>query len=72
MLSGEGNENGESTKKQRCTCSTLFLNITLPLFCTTTMRSFQKLPGYMFHGENNVRVLVHFLFTAAHFHLGGP
>ena len=43
MLSGEGNENGEKTtiglitnKKQLCTCCTLFLYISLPLFCTTT------------------------------------
>ena len=32
----------------------------------------EKLPGYTFHGGNNVRVLVHFFFTATHFHLGGP
>ena len=43
MLSGEGNENGEKTtiglfskKKQLCTCSNLFLYISLPLFCTAT------------------------------------
>ena len=52
-------------KKQLCTCSTLFLYIYLPLFCTTTTWNFQKL----FYGGNVVRVLVHFFFTAAHFHL---
>ena len=50
MLSGEGNKNGEKTtigliraKKQLCTYSTLFFNISLPLFCTTTTWNFQKL-----------------------------
>ena len=64
MLSGEGNaaERGKTTigliakKKQLCTCSTLFLYISLPLFCTTTTWNFQKL----FYGGNVVRVLVHF------------
>ena len=53
MLSGEGNENGEKqlAKKQLCTCSTLFLYISLPLFCTTTTRNFQKLPGTRFMEE---------------------
>ena len=42
MLSGDGNENekkktiGLISKKQLCTCSTLFVYISLPLFCTTT------------------------------------
>ena len=41
MLSGEDNENGEKTtigviSKEAITCSTLFLYISLPLFCTTT------------------------------------
>ena len=50
-------------------CSTLFLYISLPLFCTTTTRNFQKIPGYTFYGGNVVRVLVvaggrlHFLFA---------
>ena len=77
MLSGEGNaaERGKTTigliakKKQLCTCSTLFLYISLPLFCTTTTWNFQKLLSYTFYGGNVVRVLVHFFFTAAHFHL---
>ena len=30
-------------KKQLCTCSTLFLYISLPLFCKTTTWNFQKL-----------------------------
>ena len=74
MLSGEDNENGEKTtigliSKKVITCSTLFLYISLPLFCTTTTRNFQKLLSYTFYGGNVVRVLVHFFFTAAHFHL---
>ena len=76
MLSGEGNAGerwkttiGLISKKQLCTCSTLFLYISLPLFCTTTTWNFQKLLSYTFHGGNVVRVLVHFFFTDAHFHL---
>ena len=76
MLSGEGyaGERWKTTiglisKKQLCTCSTLFLYISLPLFCTTTTWNFQKLLSYTFYGGNVVRVLVHFFFTAAHFHL---
>ena len=52
MLSGEGNENGEKTTivliSQKATLHVqhTFLNIFLPLFCKTTMRNFQKLPGY--------------------------
>ena len=70
MLSSEGNENGENTKmgliskkKQLYTCSTLFLYISLPLFCTTTTSNVQKL----FYGGNVVRVLVPFFFHSAHF-----
>ena len=33
--------------------------ISLPLFCTSTMWNFQKLPSYMFNGGNVVRVLDH-------------
>ena len=65
MLSGEGNAGDRrkttigliSKKKQLCTCSTLFLYISLPLFCTTTTQNFQK---PFFYGGNVVRVLVHF------------
>ena len=70
MLSGKGNaaERWKTTiglisKKQLCTCSTLFLYISLPLVCTTATWNFQKL----FYWGNVVRVLVHFFFTAAHF-----
>ena len=64
MLSGEGKARERqkttialiSTKKQLCTCSTLFLYISLPFFCTTTARKFQK----RFYGGNVVRILVHF------------
>ena len=66
MLSGEGNENGKKNnnrsnqqKKQLCTCSTLFLYISLPLFCPATTWNFQKLPGYTFYGGNVVVALFH-------------
>ena len=36
-------------KKQLCSCSTLFLYISLPLFCTTTTWNFQKLLSYTFN-----------------------
>ena len=45
------------------TCSTLFLYISLPLFCTTTTWNFQKLPGYTFYGENVARVLAFLIFS---------
>ena len=71
MLSGEGNA-GEwwkttigliSKKKQLCKCSTLF--------CTFLCRWFARLQretSRNFLG-NVVRVLVHYIFTAAYFHL---
>ena len=70
MLSGESNA-GEWwktaislwAKKQLFTCSTLFLYISLPSFCTTTMWNFQKVLRYMFYGGNVVRVLVHSFFS---------
>ena len=37
-----------------------FLDISLPLICTTTTSNFQKLPSYMFYGGNVVRALVQF------------
>ena len=46
-----------------------FLYIFLPLFCTTTMWNFQKLPGFPLHGGNVVRVLV--CFSRRSFHPGG-
>ena len=49
--------------------STLFLYISLPLFCTTTTGNFQKLLSYAFYGGIVVRVPFHFFNTAAHFHL---
>ena len=39
----------------------------LPLFCTTTTKNFQKLPGYPFYGGNVLRVLVHFFFHCRSF-----
>ena len=56
--------------KKLCTCSTLFLYISLPLFWTTTTWNFQKLSSYTFYVGNVVPVVVHF-FSLAHFHLGG-
>ena len=50
---------------------TLFLYISLPLFCTTTTWNFQKLPSYTSYGGNVVCVPVHFFSAATHFHLGG-
>ena len=60
MLSGEGNAGerwkttiGLISKKATfwfCTCSTLFLYISLPLFFTTTTWNFQKLLSYTFFG----------------------
>ena len=77
MLSGEGNENGEKTticlisKKATLHVQHTFLYISLPLFCTTITRNFQKLPGYKFYRGNVVRVLVHIFSTVAHFRPGG-
>ena len=77
MLSGEGNAGerwkttiGLISQKSNFACAAhFFLYISLLLFCTTTTRNFQKLLSYTFYGGNVVRVLVHFFFTAAHFHL---
>ena len=76
MLSGDGNEDSQnklvgliSKKKKLCTCRTLFLYISLPLFAPLQRES--KFPCYTFYGGNFVCVLVHFSFTAASFHLGG-
>ena len=77
MLSGESNSGQRwktailliMQKKRLCMCRMLFLYISLLLFCTTTTWNFQKLLSYTFYGGNVVRVLVHFFFTAAHFHL---
>ena len=63
MLSGKGNEKGERTtmglisKKATLHVQRTFLYIFLPLFCTTTIWNFQKLPSYTFYGGNVVRVL---------------
>ena len=76
MLSGEGNAGerwkttiGLISKKATLHVQHTFLYISLPLFCTTTTWNFQKLLSYTFFGGNVVRVLVHFFFTVAHFHL---
>ena len=70
MLSGEGNA-GERWKtkigliRKKATlhvqaCSTLFLYISLMLFCTTTTWNVQKRLSYTFYGGNVARFLVHF------------
>ena len=71
MLSGEGNAGerwktaiGLISKKTTLHVQHTFFYSSLPLFCTTTTRNFQK----RYYGGNVVRVLVHFFFfTAAHF-----
>ena len=75
MLSGEGNAGerwkttiGLITKKQLYTCSTLFC--TFLCRCFSWLQRYIRLPEtYTFYGGNVVRFLVHFFFTAAHFHL---
>ena len=69
MLSGEGNA-GERWKtkigliRKKATLhvqhSTLFLYISLMLFCTTTTWNVQKRLSYTFYGGNVARFLVHF------------
>ena len=63
------NNNRSNSHSQLCTCITLFLYISLPLFCTTTPRNFQKLLSYKFYGRNFVYVL---LFTFFHCRLFSP
>ena len=57
---------GLISKKATLHVKHTFLDISLPLFCTTTMWNFQTLLSYE---GNVVHFLVHFFFTAAHFHL---
>ena len=45
--------------QQLCTCSTLCLYISLPLFCKTTTWNFRKLPSYTIYGGNVVCGPVH-------------
>ena len=66
---GEKQQQVLLAKKQLRTCSTLFLYISLPLFCTTATWNFQKLLSYTFYEGNVVRVRVHFFFTALIFTL---
>ena len=54
------NRSNQQKKQLISTCSTLFLYISLPLFCTTTTWNFQKLLSYTFFGGNVIRALVHF------------
>ena len=76
MLSGEGNA-GERWKttirliSKKATLHvqhTFFVHFFAVVFTTTTW-NIQKLLSYTFYGGNLVRFLVHFFFTAAHFHL---
>ena len=52
--------------KQLCTCGTLFLYISLPLFCTTTRRNSINFLVTRFRCSCSL-----FFFAAAYFHLGG-
>ena len=74
MLSGEGNTGDRrkttidlisQKKKKTLHVQHTFLYISLPLFCTTTTRNFQK-PFFM---EEMSYVFSFTFFTAAHFHL---
>ena len=78
MLSGEGNA-GErwktttgliSQKSNFARAGHFFCTFLCRCFARlrTTM-NFQKLLSYTFYGGNVERVLIHFFFTAAHFHL---
>ena len=76
MLSGEDNAGerwkttvGIISKNISFARTAHFFVHSLPLFCTTTTWSFQKLLSYTFYGGNIGRFLVHFVFIAAHFHL---
>ena len=72
MLSGDDNENSQKqavdlvSKITTLHMQHTFLRISSPLFCTTTTRNFQKLPGYTFYA-----LLFTFFVAAADFHLGG-
>ena len=82
MLNGVCNENGKNKskgliskkKKKLCTCSTLFLYISLTLFCTTTSWNFLLTHlmwemSYVLTKSFVACVPVRsFFFTAAHFH----
>ena len=73
MLSGEGmqrrrtvkNNNRSNQQKQLCTCSTLFLHISLPLFCTTTSETSRNFLVTRFTEEMSYLFLFTF-FTPAH------
>ena len=72
MLSGDDNENGQKQSVDLVSKITTlhmqhtFLYISSPLFCTTTTRNFQKLPGYTFYALQFT-----FFVAAADVHLGG-
>ena len=57
---------GLISKKTTLHVQHTFLYISLPFFCKTTTRNFQKHPSYTFYV-----FLSTFFFAAAHFHLGG-
>ena len=70
MLSCEGNATIRLVSKKATLYEQhIFLYISLPLFYKTTTWNFHKLLSYTLYGGNVVRVLAHFFFTAAHFHL---
>ena len=72
MLSSEATKShkkksvGLISKKTTLQVQHTFLYISLPFFCTTSTRNFQKHPSYTFYV-----FLSTFFFAAAHFHLGG-
>ena len=70
MLSGEGMQRRRTVKnnKRSSTCSTLFLHISLPLFCTTTSETSRNFLVTRFTEEMSYLFLFTF-FTPAHFHL---
>ena len=79
MLSREGKENGEKTTIGLISYKAI-LHIQHTFFCTFFCCCFARLQREtsrnflvtrFIYGRNVVRVLVHFFYTAAHFHLGG-
>ena len=66
----KSNNRSNQQKKQLCTCSTLFLYISLPLFCTTTTcETSRNFLVTRFMEEMLYVFSFTFFFTAAYFHL---
>ena len=47
------------------------MQLTFSTFLCSFLHDYNLAPSYTFYERNVVRVLIHFLFTATHFHLGG-